>query len=439
MLLPRPRLPILCSLAVGAALAAGTAARAELGFVLTGIGPVNRGMGVAGVAAPLDADGSLYWNPAAITGLGGSELDGGVELVIPDENLSSRLAPGSLGHGFPPVGLAGRTHGDTNTVALPAMGLVYQPEGSDLTFGLGIYEVGGFTSNYPASPTNPVLTAPPPRGIGLGPIYSQLQVFQIAPTIAAKLTDHLSVGVAPTIDLTYLQADPLIIATPNAFGNYPAGTHTESSWGAGVQAGAFYTTEAGWNFGASIKSPQWMQEFRFNATDLAGNPRSVKFHFDYPMIVSLGTAYTGIERWVFAVDVRYVNFHDTPGLSHSGFDATGALRGLGWEDVFAVSVGAQYQLTDSLTVRLGYSYNDSPIDNSQAFFNVASSTIINHSLAVGASYKVTQALILSMTYAHDFENTVSGPIVTPLGPIPVSSVKSQISADAVLVGATVKF
>jgi long-chain fatty acid transport protein len=415
------------------------AARAEMGFILTGVGPVNRSMGGAGVAAPLDADGSLYWNPGAIVGLGGSELDAGVELVIPDENLSSRLPANGLGPGFPPIPLAGRTHGDTGTVPAPAMGLVYQPEGSSLTYGLGLYSTAGFSSNYAASTTNPVLTLPPPHGVGLGPIESQLQVLQIVPTVAAKLTDHLSVGVAPTVDLAYLTADPLIIATPLALGTFPNGTHTEYSWGAGVQAGAFYTTGDGWNFGASIKSPQWFDPFRFNTVDATGSPRVVKFHFEYPMIISVGTAYTGIDRWVLAADVRYVDFKNSPGLSQSGFDPTGAVRGLGWEDVFALSVGAQYKVTDCLSVRVGYSYNNSPIDSRQAFFNVASSTIIQHSLAVGATYQITEHLLFSVTYAHDFENSVSGPIVTQFGPVPGSAVKSDISADAVLFGASVRF
>ena len=61
------------------------------------------------------------------------------------------------------------------------------------------------------------------------------------------------------------------------------------------------------------------------------------------------------------------------------------------------------------------------------------------SLAVGASYQLTQCLSLSLAYVHDFENSVSGPIVTPRGVIPLSSVKSEISADAVLLGAGVKF
>jgi long-chain fatty acid transport protein len=401
-------------------------------------------MGGAAVAAPLDADGSLYWNSASITGLGRTELEAGLELVYPQEVLSSSVAPGTLGRGFPPFPLSGRTRGDPGAAPLPAMGLVYQPEESNWTFGLGIYEVGGFSTNYPASLTNPVLTAQPPRGIGLGALYSQLQVFQVAPTVACRLTDHLSVGFAPTTNLAYLAADPLFVAPPDnaagtGFATYPSGTHTRIAWGQGFQVGAYYTTDIGWNFGASFKSPQWFEPFRWNAQNQVGAPRTDKFHFDYPLIASVGTSYTGFDRWVFAADFRYIDFKNAPGLSHTGFDALGAVRGLGWVDAFALSLGAQYQLTECLALRIGYSYNTNPIDNSKTFFNVASATIIEHSLAVGASYQVTGNLLLSLTYAHDFDNSITGPIVTPAGTIPFSQVKSDITADAILLGASLRF
>jgi long-chain fatty acid transport protein len=324
------------------------------------------------------------------------------------------------------------------------MGLVYRPDCSNWTFGLGIYEVGGFTVNYPASLTNPILTAQPPLGIGLGAIYSQLQIFQIAPTATYRLSDTLSVGFAATTDLAYLQADPAVIAPPDdslhsGFPNFPTGTHTRVTWGQGFQAGVYYSPGAGWNFGASVKSPQWFEPFRFNAQDELGQPRSFKFHFDMPMIVSVGVGYTGFARWVLAADLRYVDFKNTAGLREGGFDALGAVRGLGWNNAFALSLGAQYRVTDALSMRLGYSFNTNPIPDSQSSFNVASATIVEHALAVGLSYQLTNSLILSLAYAHDFDNSITGPIISAAGTIPGSSVTSEVAADAILLGAQLRY
>lgn len=428
------------AIALVAFLLSAVPALAQQGFILSGVGPVNRAMAGASTAAPLDASGALHWNPAAISGLGHSDMDFGVELLYPQAKLSSSLPAGPPGSGLPPIPLYGIDRSNGGAAPLPTAGFVYQPEQSPWTMGLGIFEVGGFFVNYPASLTNPVLISPARGGI-LGPVSSELQVFQLAPTIAYKLTDHLSFGFAPTADLAYLTVDPGFIAPPDPVtGLYTPATHTRIHWGLGCQAGVYYTTDVGLNFGASLKSPQWFEPFTYNTQTSTGLPRTTKFHFDYPMIASLGTAYTGIEHLVLAVDFRYIDFKNTEGFRKSGFDEFGALRGLGWENLFEVAVGARYCLTDRLAVMAGYTFNTNPIDDDKTFFNVASPTIAEHTVSAGASYQVTQSLSFSMAYVHAFENSISGPIILPgVGTVPGSAVKSELRGDAILFGAEVKF
>jgi len=256
-----------------------------------------------------------------------------------------------------------------------------------------------------------------------------------------QLTDHLSFGFAPTIDLGFLEADPAFIVAPNivnGFPEYPPGTHTETQWGAGFQLGLYYALQD-WQFGSSFKSPQWFEPFRFDSVNAAGGPRTIKFDFDYPMILSEGIAYSGFENWLLTADLRYIDYRNTEGFRDRGFDATGAARGLGWDSIWGVSAGAQYRLTDFLTLRAGYSYNENPIDNIETSFNVASPVIIEHTLYVGASYRVSDNLILSAAYAHAFQNSITGPLLQPTGPIPGYNVTSTISADTFLFGATVQF
>ena len=44
---------------------------------------------------------------------------------------------------------------------------------------------------------NPLLMPQPPAGLGVGPISSQYQLFQIVPTLAYQLTEKISIGVSP--------------------------------------------------------------------------------------------------------------------------------------------------------------------------------------------------------------------------------------------------
>jgi long-chain fatty acid transport protein len=431
------------SCAVLATLAVVSPSPAQHGIVLSGAGAVNRSMAGAS-AVPLDASGALYWNPATISGLGGSELSFGMELLYPRTHLSSSTPPGFAAPGFPPVAFAGSDRSDAGIFPIPTVGLVYQPEDSRATYGLGFFAAGGFAVNYPASTNNPILTAQPPRGFGFGPLTAELQVMQIVPTVSYQLTDRLSIGFAPTASMANLRLDPAFVFAPDdsngdGFATYPAANHTRIHWGLGFQLGLYYRTDAGWHFGASVKSPQWFETFRAKATDELGRPRDLEFRFDYPLMVCVGAAYSGFERLTLASDFRYIDYHNTEAFDRTGFDAAGAVRGVGWDSIFVVALGAQYQLTDPLSVRMGYSFNTNPIGHEVTTFNIASPLMVEHTIYAGASYKVTDCFLMSVAYVHAFENSVRSPIISRLGPIPGSLVQSNVSADAVILGATIKF
>ncbi len=433
--------PFLLSVVVVAA--AASMSHAQLGPIFTGTGAVNWSMAGASTAAPLSADGALYWNPATMSGLCRSELDASAELIWPETKVSSQTAAGAFGPGLPPIGLAGQSDSDSGATPAPSIGLVYRPDGSDLTYGLGIYGLAGFGTNYAGSTTNVPLTPPPPRGFGVGPVYSEFELIQIHPAIAYQLTDRLSIGGGPAVDLAILQVKPGLFAAPdnasgNGFATYPDATHSETTWGASFDVGLYYKGD-GWGFGASYKSPQWLDSFRYNSADQVGNARQLKLDLDLPQIISVGVAYTALERWVFDVDVRYVDFTDAKFMGDSGFTPTGAIRGLGWRSIWAVAAGAQYQWTDALAVRFGYSWNQNPVPASQSFINIASPLLLENVIYAGASWNITPDFALNIGYAHAFENSITGPVVTPAGAVPGTSVTNSTQADLFMLGATVKF
>src|SRR5260370_1114369 len=146
-------------------------ARAQFGLAVPGVGRINRWMGGAALAAPIDAAGSLFWNPASISGLGHNEMVFGTELLIPRTTITSHVPAGALGPGTP--GLTGTTGGNNGVFPLPAFALVYKPEDyQGFTYGIGFFQLGGFAVNYPGSHTNPVLMPPPPLRPGAGAIHA---------------------------------------------------------------------------------------------------------------------------------------------------------------------------------------------------------------------------------------------------------------------------
>ena len=242
-----------------------------------------------------------------------------------------------------------------------------------------------------------------------------------------------------------MAADPLFLVSPdNADGDpptYPSGRGSRYHWGAGFQLGVYYITDNCWHLGFSLKSPQWFEKIRFHTEDELGRPRRESVQFDYPMILSFGSAYSGFKNWLFACDVRYFDYENTAGYGDAAaFDGTGRVTGLGWRSVVSVHTGAQYKVNERLYLRMGYQYNDNPIGTDQVFFNVASPLIIQHVASLGMTCHLSQNLHMSMAYVHGFENRSTGPMnVAGIGPVPGTNVESAVSADALSVGFTLQY
>jgi long-chain fatty acid transport protein len=393
-------------------------------------------MGGASTAAPIEALSAIGWNPASISGLPNSELSVGLGLLLSDPVVSSSI----------PGWGAGSTGAEPGTLPLPNFAWIHKVN-DVTTIGLGAMVVGGFKTNYPASLTNPVL-APPSNTLGvpggLGSLYAEAQFMQIVPAVSFAVTERLSVGLAPTLTTGQIVVDPLLLTAPDdadlsQVPQYPAGRGSRYAWGGGAELGVYYITDTCWHLGASIKSPQWMEDFRVHTANERGFPYVARYKFDLPMIISVGAAYSGIQDLVVAMDLRYVDYANTDGFGDHGYSPLGALNGLSWTNQFVLATGLQYRLTDRLLLRAGYTYNTSPFNDADTFYNVASMLNYEHQLGIGGTWEVTPCVAFHLGYTHYFEWSSSGPIILPAGTIPGSSVTNTVSAHIAALGVTVKY
>ncbi|QDT03418.1 Outer membrane protein transport protein (OMPP1/FadL/TodX) [Rubripirellula lacrimiformis] len=405
-------------LGMGLFLALGMSGKAySQGAIISAAGPVHRGMGGASTAAPISALGALYWNPATISGLEHSELEVGVDLLFTDHNVSSSVGP-----------FGGSTDADPGTFPVPNFGWVHHLEDSPFTLGLGVNSVAGFKTSLPSDSTNPVLM---PQPSGLGRISSEATFLQIAPVLSVILTDRLSVAAGPVITTAQVGLEPFVFDSANSNNTYSAGRATKYHWGGGFQAGMYYILNDAWHVGASYKSKAWMETFEFMGVDENGVARTLTTEIDLPTTVSLGLGFTGFDKWLFAADARFIDYENADGFGdRASYDATGKLNGLDWSSVFALALGAQRSINDRIYLRMGYTYNQNPIQNNESFFNLASPLIYEHMLSAGGSFKLNDKVSLNAGYSHYFENAVTGPIIQPgTGALAGSSVTNTMSAD----------
>ena len=287
--------------------------------------------------------------------------------------------------------------------------------------------IGGFGVDYPADPLNPILG---PRPQGFGQVASNFQFMKIAPALAFRLSDDLYLGAALNFDWASLSVDPMPIASPafdpgtgTAF--YSRATATDGSFGVGFQAGLIYRAMEHLRVGLSYTSPQWFQDFDFNAVyenpslpDFQ-TPRSISFAMDVPAVYAGGVA-ADVGRFLWTGDVRYLRYSSTDGLSESGMDATGAIQGFGWDDIWVLASGLQFRPVAPLALRGGYNYTQNPIPAEQSAANVPAPAIVQHHLTLGLGYRFGD-LAVDAAYYRAFENELTGPMVTPSGTINVTN------------------
>ncbi|MCC9645162.1 outer membrane protein transport protein [Rhodopirellula sp. JC740] len=402
------------ALLMGACLSAGSAF--AQGTIISAAGPVNRSMGGASTAAPISALSAMYWNPASISGMERSELEVGVDLLFTDHNVSSSVG-----------GTSGSTDADPGTFPVPNFAWTHRLADPRFTFGLGVNSVAGFKTNLSSGTTNPVLA---PQPTGLGQISSEAAFLQIAPVLSMAMTERLSVAAGPILTTGQVGIEPFVFDSANGDNTYSGGRATRYHWGGGFQLGTYYLLNNDWQLGASYKSKAWMETFEFMGEDENGLPRTLTCELDLPSILSVGTGYTGIDQWLFAADFRFIDYANADGFGDSAtYDGTGKLNGLDWSSVFAMAFGAQRAIGERIYLRGGYTYNQNPIRNSEAFFNLASPLLYEHMLSVGGSYKLNDCVAVNVGYSHYFENSRTGAVILPAGAVPGSSVTNRLSAD----------
>jgi long-chain fatty acid transport protein len=271
--------------------------------------------------------------------------------------------------------------------------------------------VGGAASLYPQDSGNGILAQ---HGRSANVI-----VLQVTPTVSAQLTERLSVGIAPIIDLASLNINPMSLGLD---ATNPLTTYgTKYIWGGGVQIGALYDFQNHFKAGFMFKSPIWAEKLYFTGMDSSmptPKSESVNFKLNLPMTLSAGISYDGFKDTIIGMDVRYFDYANTAGLDQG--IVNGTVGGLDWDSVVSINVGLERKINHRLKGRLGYVWNENPIPSRSAALCVSAPMITQHVLSCGFGYSFAKDLELSVAYSHAVYAKLSGP-VTPGSPVTITN------------------
>ncbi|MGB3008697.1 MAG: outer membrane protein transport protein [Chitinophagaceae bacterium] len=406
---------------------------AQAGHIMQGIGATNMSLGGAATAQPLDINGALQWNPAGISAFKTKVFSANAGLFFSSPELSSTY--GSM---------SGVSKDDRGVSIMPALAMVWGKKDSKHTFGVSAFGISGFGVTFNQSSSNPV-NMPQPNGFGQ--IKSDYQLMQVGLTYAYKVSEQLSIGLAPTFNYSALELAPNPIASPNPSKGYPV-SDKASAFGFGGQVGVFYNSGKGIKLGASYKTKQSFGDFDFKNTYLDGSAApNAKFKMNYPAIFSVGIGFSKNDIDL-AVDYRLVNYKNTEGFEAKGWTPTASVKGFGWENISVVSAGLQYKGVKQFPLRIGYTYSTNPITSELAFFSTPATAIIKNAFQFGFGYEFTNRFTLNAVYHHGTSSgSTSGPILNPqmisgsnpYGAVPGSSVSYKMSTDMIMFGINYTF
>ena len=435
---------------------------AQSGHIMQGVGAVNMSMGGAATAQPLDINGAILWNPAAISAFDNKIISLSAGAFFSSPQLSSSIPAGMLGEEMP--GVSGTIEDELGTSILPAIAYVWGKPESKHTFGISAFGISGFGVDFPEEKNSPLAGASfnpnessspisyPQAANGFGHIKSNYMLLQVSLTYAYKINDNLSFGLQPNFDYEALEMAPNPTTSPDFTGKgYPV-TDKASAMGYGAQFGLFYDSHKLLKLGVSYKTKQYFSEYTFKNTYLDGSSAPENsFTMNYPAILSFGLGLSA-NKFDFAADFRLVDYENTEGFAEKGWvingdkDSpyfgypTGAVKGFGWENMTILSLGLQYKLTENLPVRFGYTYNTNPINNELAFFSVSAPAVITNAAQIGFGYKAGK-LDFNLVYHKGFRGDgnkgkllnplLIDPETNPYGAIPGTSVSYDMETSMI--------
>jgi len=413
----------LLGLAVASARTAGAA-----GFAVFEQSGRGLGSAFAGEAAAAEDPSTVYFNPAGLTLLEGTQFAFSGFAIIPSSHFhddGSSLNP-AVGGGV----LSGGNGGDAGGLALiPTFFLSHQLT-SRVSLGFGVSSPFGLTTSWE-------------RGwVGrYHALDSHLETVTVNPSLAVRVTDWLSVGAGADIEYAKARltnaldlgsicqifgaAQHISPAVCNALGLPPQKVDgwakvSGDDWNEGYNLGLLFAPTRATRIGLAYRSsihhdlggsatflvPKKAQILQKVSGALVGTGAHAAA--DFPERLSLAAFHQLTRRWALLADITWTRWSRFDQLVFR-FDnpkQPTITQPENWEDSFRYALGVRFDPGRTVSLRLGTAYDENPVPDPESRTpRVPDADRIW--LSAGAGWRPTDLLRFDIGYAHIFSPDVS--------------------------------
>ncbi|MEE9332110.1 MAG: outer membrane protein transport protein [Methylophilaceae bacterium] len=355
------------------------------GFALIEQSASGMGNAFAGAAATAEDASTIFFNPAGMTYIDGTQAVSALHLIKPNAEFKD---DGSIAGAGRPLGDEGPNAGDLAFV--PNFYLMTEISPS-VKIGVGVNAPFGLKTEYDDE--------------WLGRFQankSEVKTININPSIAFKVNERLSLG----FGVSAMRAEATLTRSLN-FGPFAESSVKVKGddWGFGFNLGAIYQATQDTRIGVAYRSKVKQRlEGKAKITLPAPFPSTsedVKAAIDLPESFSVSLFSRVNNKWDVMADAtltRWSRFKELRIVRDSG--ALLALTPENWENTMRYSVGASYHYSDKVKLRAGAAYDQEAIKDEFRTARIPGND--RKWVALGASYIASPASTFDIGYTHLF-------------------------------------
>ncbi|HVV01664.1 MAG TPA: outer membrane protein transport protein [Verrucomicrobiae bacterium] len=288
------------------------------------------------VIATADNPSAIYYNPAGITQIGGTEAQFGMHVITVDSHFQ------------PLSGHDSDTKFELQPV--PQFYAVYALSNYPVTLGLGMYAPYGLGLQWPGDAQL--------RNFG---IEGRLTYVTLAPVAAWEILPGLSIAAGPTIDYSQVKLRRGIGGVPGDVFRF-----TGDGYAAGAKAGLRWQPLERWAFGVSYVSPTTVTfDGGSTAKPETQGKRPTKADIRFPQFIMGGVSFRPTPRWNVELGVDWTDWGtvDTPVFEGTAFG--NVPFPLNWRSSYMIYSGVERYFDNNYWVAAGYFYSQDSTSDKQ--------------------------------------------------------------------------